>query len=76
MAAQQTAQGQIEASERAILLYGFAGILRAGGGEAARWRRVGADELLIEHNGQQQQPLQRPTDEMPETLHRREVRRD
>ena len=69
MAAQDAAYGQIEATEGAMLCDGLAGILRAGGREAAGRRCEGADAPLIEHNGEQQKPLQWPAEDMPEAFH-------
>ena len=44
---------------------GFTGILRTGGCEAAGGRGEGADASLIEHDGEEQQPLQYSRNPMP-----------
>ena len=69
IATQDAADGKIQAFERSVLLDGLKGILRTGGGETASGRRERSDELPIEQYGQQQQPLQRQADDMPEAFH-------
>ena len=57
MAAEYAADGEVEPLERPVLLDGFLGVLRTGGGETARRGREGGDAALIKHYRQQQQPL-------------------
>ena len=51
MAAQDAANGEIEAAQGAVLAEGLKRILRAGGREAAGGRRQGRDESLVEADG-------------------------
>ena len=67
MTAQDATDAKIKTFEGSVFLYGFLGILRTGGREATGRRREGADALLVEQDRQQQQPLQGPADDMPET---------
>ena len=68
VAAQDAPYGQVEALEGSVFLYGLLGILRAGGGETAGSGREGADAPLVEQDGQEQQPLQGCTDDVPEAF--------
>lgn len=55
VASEYAAYGEVEAAERAVLLYGLDGILRTRRGEPARWRREGRYAVAVEVDGQQQQ---------------------
>ena len=68
MAAQDAAHAKPKTFEGAVLLYSLFCILRTSGSETAGRRRQRTDALLIEQNGQQQQPLQEPADNMPNAL--------
>ena len=58
VAAQNAAHGEPKSFERAVFAQGFDGVLRAGGGVAARGRRVGRNEAPIETNGGDEQERQ------------------
>ena len=58
VATQDAADGQVQSFEGAVLADGFDGILRAGGGEAARGAQHGRDAALVEVDGHEQQPRQ------------------
>lgn len=55
MAAEYTADGQVESFERAVLFDGLDGILRAGGREAARRSQHGRYAPLVKVDGEQQE---------------------
>ncbi len=48
MAFQDSAEGKVEAFERAVLAESFEGVLRASGGEAAAWGLERGDADLVE----------------------------
>lgn len=58
MATQDAADGEVQSLEGAVLADGLDGILRAGGGEAARRAQHGRDAALVEVDGHEQQPRQ------------------
>ena len=51
VAAQQTANGEVETLDGAVLQDGLTGIFTAGGGEAAGGPQEGGDGYLIETDG-------------------------
>ena len=56
VAAEETAEGEPEAAEGAVLADGLDGVLRAGGDEAARRGQPGGNGPLVELNRQQERP--------------------
>jgi len=54
MATADALHGEPQAFDGAVLAQRFDSVLRAGGREAARGRRVGRNALLIEADGQNQ----------------------
>ena len=63
MAAEQTADGEVEALEGAMLDDSLTSILATGGGEAAGRRRQRRDGRLVETDGRYQEQHQETTDE-------------
>ena len=64
MATKDTANGQPQATDGAVLLQGFDGILAACGGKPTRRWSQGGDEMTVEANGQNQQETDGPADSM------------
>ena len=69
IAAQDAPDGQEQAFDRAVFENRLARILRTGRREAARWWRVGRDELLVEHDRLHQQPGQTMGNDMQQFPH-------
>ena len=55
MTAEDAAYSEIKPFDGAVFLYGFDGILRTGGREAARGGRQRADAALVESDGQDEE---------------------
>ena len=70
MTTQDTPHSQIKSLEGSVTLDSFTGILRTGGREATGCRGERTDAALVEEDGQQQQPLQRQAEIMPDAFHK------